>query len=605
MSIAVLTQVYDEMRRLAIAGSVAAGGDFRLKKLIPPLEQAGTKAPVFAKVAQAVKALVEGTEQSSAPALLELCTLVNAILYTQGETGLAGGWAEIASTDLGPQTSQVSAGLLKPLLEALATTGSGRVEIIKDSFERAAFRDLRLVKPALDAIDDPYPEVGEFIARKVLPLYGKAILPDLKSRFDLKSTKAGHLRRLALMHELDPAGSRVLVKQALEDGSKEIKIAAIECLGDSAEDLAFLLEQSSVKNKEIRRAALKALAKQDSDAAIEALRKAMMGADLDIATQPIQKSRSPKLLKAVIDEAGGKLEVLFKTKNTSKEKNEVGKGVERLLALLSCLEGRDDSATEQFLVTLFQRRKEIQGLKGEPDGTAISDEVATLMRKGSPTVQRMLADAHASLSSDILGTAFEAARESMSPAEVFEVFSPYVLAKVDEKKKARDPAWAKREAVVNTITGDSVGLFGLDEPTERPEKKTWDPRWLDVAIAIGSAVLTCHLARPNHEGCKAHLSKLLASVRKDSKATTASIVEPVNILQAMFRIEHPEAIPCLIEEIKRLDNGKYAYYNYWLWNLVRRLPKSAVAPLEALLPALREQTADQLLKHLNALKNKP
>ena len=57
MSIPVLTQVYDEVRRLSIAGSVVAAGDFRLKKLIPPLEAAGQKAPVFAKVAQAVQAV--------------------------------------------------------------------------------------------------------------------------------------------------------------------------------------------------------------------------------------------------------------------------------------------------------------------------------------------------------------------------------------------------------------------------------------------------------------------------------------------------------------------------------------------------------------------
>ena len=45
MSLAILTQVYDETRRLAVAGSVAAAGDFRLKKLVAPLEQAGAKAP--------------------------------------------------------------------------------------------------------------------------------------------------------------------------------------------------------------------------------------------------------------------------------------------------------------------------------------------------------------------------------------------------------------------------------------------------------------------------------------------------------------------------------------------------------------------------------
>ena len=54
MSIPVLIEVYDEMRRLAIAGSAVAPGDFRLKKLIPPLEKSGEKVPVFAKVAQAV-----------------------------------------------------------------------------------------------------------------------------------------------------------------------------------------------------------------------------------------------------------------------------------------------------------------------------------------------------------------------------------------------------------------------------------------------------------------------------------------------------------------------------------------------------------------------
>src|SRR5262245_22307993 len=136
MSIAVLTQVYDEVRRLSIAGSVVAPGDFRLKKFVPPLEQAGAKAPVFAKVKEAVTKLVESTDKTSAEALLDLSTLVNAILYTQGETGRAGQLAAIETTDLGQQATQASARVLKPLLEALSTTGSGRLEIIRDAHER-------------------------------------------------------------------------------------------------------------------------------------------------------------------------------------------------------------------------------------------------------------------------------------------------------------------------------------------------------------------------------------------------------------------------------------------------------------------------------------
>src|SRR4029077_16656483 len=100
MSIAILNQVYDEARRLAVAGSVVAKGDFRLKKLIPPLEQAGAKAPVFAKVAETAKKVIDGPEDSSAESLLELTSLVTAVLYTQGETGIAGEFRSIESVNL-------------------------------------------------------------------------------------------------------------------------------------------------------------------------------------------------------------------------------------------------------------------------------------------------------------------------------------------------------------------------------------------------------------------------------------------------------------------------------------------------------------------------
>src|SRR5688572_14472602 len=106
MSIPVLIEVYDEMRRLAIAGSAVAAGDFRLKKLVPPLQKSGEKAPVFGKVAQAIQAVVDSNDKTASTALLELATLVNAILYTQGETGFAGELKPLETTDLGGQATQ-------------------------------------------------------------------------------------------------------------------------------------------------------------------------------------------------------------------------------------------------------------------------------------------------------------------------------------------------------------------------------------------------------------------------------------------------------------------------------------------------------------------
>ena len=68
MSIAVLTEVYDEMRRLAIAGSGLAGDDFRLKKLVAPLRKSGAKVPVMGKVADAIERLIDGPSKTSAEA---------------------------------------------------------------------------------------------------------------------------------------------------------------------------------------------------------------------------------------------------------------------------------------------------------------------------------------------------------------------------------------------------------------------------------------------------------------------------------------------------------------------------------------------------------
>jgi hypothetical protein len=162
--------------------------------LLPQLIQASQRAPVFAKVAEAVSRLVRSNEKTSAAALLEVATLVNSILYTLGETGIDGDLAPIKTIELGRPKTQTPARLLKPLQEALTTRGSGRLEIIRDAYERGAIQDFRLVIPALAALDDTYAEVGDFVAQELLPLYGQAILPELQAAFDPKGG-AGHVRR--------------------------------------------------------------------------------------------------------------------------------------------------------------------------------------------------------------------------------------------------------------------------------------------------------------------------------------------------------------------------------------------------------------------------
>jgi hypothetical protein len=86
MSIQVLIEVQKEIRRLSIAGSDLCVNDFRLKKLLPSMQKSGESVPVFKKISELLEKAITPSGDKASQNLLELTTLVNAVLYTQGET---------------------------------------------------------------------------------------------------------------------------------------------------------------------------------------------------------------------------------------------------------------------------------------------------------------------------------------------------------------------------------------------------------------------------------------------------------------------------------------------------------------------------------------
>jgi hypothetical protein len=493
--------------------------------------------------------------------------------------------------------------VLKPLLEALTTTGSGRLEVIRDAHERGAFRDLRLIGPALAALDDTYPEIGDLIAEKILPLYGPALLPELQAKFDPKG-RAGHVRRLRLMHQLDPAGTRELVKRALDEGSKEVRIAAIECLGDSPEDLPFLLEQVKSKAKDVRTAALKALGASNADSAVKILCETIGGADFALAVEPIRASRSPALVAFLLEAAEKQFQTLVAGKE--KDKKKLGQLNERMLLILECLRGRDDKKSEKLLLDLFVHAEQVAAFGGEPSGKDVVERLVSVMASGSPKVQSAVIDAHQTLPAESLREAFVAACRSRKPAEVFDRFSAYLTAKVNEKKKERDPAYVKREAIVESML-ERQYWWRVGPPERDPNQfdllASLDPRWLDLAIKLQRVDVVLALAVPGHAKANALLAKLF----KQRLAKSAEDHELPDVLGTMVRVGHPELTDSVIELIRKRAKAKYAYgFLHWVGYLIPRLPKAEAVPkLEALLPTLPEKMVDQLLGPIAELKNSP
>ena len=600
MSIPVLIEVYDQTRRLAIAGSAVAPGDFRLKKLIAPLEKSGEKAPVFAKVAQAVQAVVDSNDKTASTALLELTTLVNAVLYTQGATGIAGELKPLETRDLG-QTTQAGARTLKPLLEALSSTGSGRMELVRDAFERGTFKDLRLIKPALGAIDDPYPEIREFICERVLPLYGKAILPELRAKLDIKG-RGGHLHRLQLMHRLDPQGSRDVIQQALNEGSKEMRVAAVECLGTNDDDLVYLLEQTRSKAKDVGAAALGALLKAGAKSAdvVAALKKAIAGADLQLIVSRVKECSLPEIRNYALEQAEQQLAEVLKLK----DKKLQGPAVNRLQQLVSSLDERSNPKAEAFLLTCFEHADALATIKSEPSGADMNELVAHLLSQGTAKMQRRLVAAHKTLAGGMLSSALFAARATMTPAEFYEEFSPLLKGLSEKRTKKNSAEHGRGQALLATLNSDPDVFPSFHRPwmdgrayeQRRRARSLPDlaPHWLDAAVDAGSVALVCSLARPDHAAANRLLSEELARAK-----------DPQELLRTMVRIRHPEAIDALIVALKEQAKGKYHYYlGYWYGPMIADLPRSALARIEEVLPTLPDKMVDQLMEHVVALKDK-
>jgi hypothetical protein len=393
------------------------------------------------------------------------------------------------------------------------------------------------------------------------------------------------------MHQLDPAGSRDIVKQALENGSKEVKVAAIECLGAERDDISYLMEQASAKASEVRQAAYRALSSMDDDSVIAVLQKAFAGKDLALAAPSLKKCRSAKLLAYMLSSIEEALAELRKLK----EKKEISARLAQISQMVLCLEGREELASEALTMKLFADRESLAKIRGDTtSGSDLNTVIVDLMAEGSPRMRTALLDHHTALDTRDLEQCFRTAWRDLPANKLFEIFSPYLTAKVDAKKKDRDLAYAKRSAIMNQL---GQHWYASRQSESAP---TLDPRWLDLAVQLEELRLVARLIRPGHAAANAYLAKTFAEQFKKAK----QMHDCHEVVAALVRAQHPEATDAVIATLEKFSD-KSGYYGYYLGHLIAELPKSALPRLEELIPKLPDRVADSMLGFMQVLREKP
>ncbi|GJH40957.1 hypothetical protein RCZ04_15070 [Capnocytophaga sp. HP1101] len=321
-----LYDLQQELNRLFIAGSKFAKNDPRLQKHIPVLEKLGEKTLVFTKLAQELKALLQTETQQSAEKLLSISTLLYSVLYTQGVTVVpdAEKVPQQPSVSLADVNTIYSYLQLKPVLQALTESNSGRLEVLKDAFERKVFTDSRTFGYLSVALGDKYAELADYVRETIIPSCGQAIIPFLLSDFCLED-KTENVRRLRLLHQLGYEETPALIEKIFAESLPNLQAEAIGILAENkdAHTEELIISLTGDKNKAVRGAAYMALAtlgtKHSIDKLYELYNTNKQKGNAELLANAIAKVANPEYYQPFVTKMEERFQELI-TMDTSNEK---------------------------------------------------------------------------------------------------------------------------------------------------------------------------------------------------------------------------------------------------------------------------------------------
>ncbi|RJE86985.1 HEAT repeat domain-containing protein [Paenibacillus sp. 1011MAR3C5] len=476
MSVDLLLNLQQEVRRLFVAGSALAEGDLRISKLVPALRRIGESAPVFNRLADAADGLLSAPRADSPAKLLELSTLLSAILHTQGKSDVQGIPQPVESEGLQLATD-LTYRRLYPLLTALTTKGQGRLEQLRQSYEDRSFLDLRALSAVCGALDDVYAEIPEFVQQKLIPEFGLAAVPVLLAGLDLQGGK-GDARRLKLLFQLQGESVLKLVKEAGNSGAFELKVAAIELLGGYPDQEEFLLEQSAEKRREIRQAAFYALAHLGSPRAIERLLEAAKSKGGELVIDPIKSCDELELHKRIIIDAEQELSRCLEL-----EGKERVTAIGQLHTYIRCLEGRgQELATEAY--PLVKRLLHTEAFI-QADTEAVQETAADLLLElNSEAADAFGIELHTRYKRKFIGYSFRAAYRRLSPADLYDRYA--------QDLKGRSASAKSLQSTIQSMIDEQV--YQQEDRIYVVPSDAWDSRWVHVFVEQDMTELVCAFA---------------------------------------------------------------------------------------------------------------
>ncbi|MCH4287172.1 MULTISPECIES: hypothetical protein [Bacillota] len=265
----ILLELQTRLQTGLIAGSNILLSDERLSTILQKVDTLAAKSPVFQKLSALCKAIFEDQEHLESN-ILEALAFLDALLITQAdwkyeeETQSISILTEKAYTNI--KYSQ-----LKPLIQALSTTGSGRYDIVHSTWIRhpELFQDYRLLPYVIQDLGDTYAELAD-LNEEILKYCGKKIVPLLKDGFD-PAGKKEMLRRIKLIVQLGGKEENAFYLKMYPLAQPAIQKEIVMGLSCDDNNRDYLMHIADSEKGKLKEAALHALSRIRDDAVDEYL----------------------------------------------------------------------------------------------------------------------------------------------------------------------------------------------------------------------------------------------------------------------------------------------------------------------------------------------
>ncbi|UHA73663.1 HEAT repeat domain-containing protein [Paenibacillus sp. 481] len=608
MSTALLQELNQEVRRLYIAGSDLAVGDFRLKRLLPQFQQLGERAPIFKRLGEGIAELIEPTDPSahSAQQLQELGLLLGSVLYTQGKTTPDGELLPIQTRPTSLST-KASYRRLAAVEEALTTTGSGRYEIVKEAFKDGLFQDLRLLQLAIGAVNDPYVEIADFAMNELLPSYGPAIVPLLIEQFDPAGGKAD-TRKLRVIGQVGGAEVLDLVFQVSETGADDVRVTAIGLLAGYEQYEAALIDLSKDKKKPIREAAYLALAKSESAVVLERLYEAFFSKDMELAAEAIDRCSSSELKERLVRDFSRDLMTV--TAELKEDKKRAEKSWERVYCYLEALGDTRTNYLASWSSSQVEALDEVYMYVLKNYVLFMSLGWGRLIDRAASFLEEIDSEAVLALLDDLeqqnaiyVAHAFRASFRQLEPAQLYDKYANYLRMKItkasSERKKqllstiehfVMKRQYKSYPTLWNNSSESSMSLLTMQLIATEQLAEQWDQRWLSLFIEQKELGLVSAFARPDHVVAEELLLHALQNNRVFRNDTAELLFQGLERLACSAETRR-EALMTALED--KQNKNCYAFDGYVLEQLYQ-LPATYRDRVEAVLPQYNYTAGEQL-----------